>query len=174
MDFIWEFNYPRGHMSIVADEFFPCPKRDMNLLLKTLDLNPDFSMKSKLGSELKEYLESRIRGYADREELKGLMNDAVNNRTKAKEMTDDIEKQTVVVNRLLERLKNCRDKTETQKCRNLLKEEREKLKGLKQTQRFLLSFARSCEVSFESRIKDAAKIRDNLETLKTYLERWEW
>ena len=101
MDFIWEFDYPRGHMSIVADEFFPCPKRDMSLLLKTLDLNPDFSMKSKLGSELKEYLESRIRGYEDREELRELANDAVNNRTKAKEMTDDIEKQTVVVNRLL-------------------------------------------------------------------------
>ncbi len=172
-DFILSFDYPRGHMNIVADKFFPCSKHDMLKLLKTIDLNPDYFFKREIGNRLKNYFRDRIGLLEDPEAQKEIANVGVDHRTKAVEMDEVIEKQSDLVNKMTDCLKNVTDNQYKRQYRESIKSEKEKLKDLKSIQREHYKIYKDCVRDLENCKKEAVRLKLNFETLEYQMILWE-
>lgn len=168
-EFVLEVRYPAGVMRIIADQVFPCTKKELKIILGSLDKNPDWRIREKTVKELREWLLEKIRETENEDSLRDLANKAVDFRTMANELDDPIEKQKKLVSFLEILAKQTKSKPDLKKAKSDLKDEKEKLKGLTEKRKYYLSASKSCETDIVRMQKRAAKLKENMEMLDGYL-----
>ena len=162
-DEVLTIRYPRGTMMINMTKFFPATSGAVrNLILKTISLAEDnVDLLDKIIAHIRE----DIAESENEEALKTLANAAVMAHTKASEMQGDIDRQSEKV----ERLRQAKPKGQ---AKEVLKNEKEALKVLKERQKSFMGDFRWNRKQFEDRKTRAKKLSENLELIEELTDRW--
>lgn len=156
-------HYPRGTMVIYMPRFFPASSGTVRkLFLKTISLADD---SADLADKVVAFLREEIAETGNEETLKGYADAAVSAHTKASEMQEDIDRQSEKV----ERLRLSKPKGQ---AKEVLKNEKEALKVLKERQKSFMGDFRWNRKQFEDRKTRAKKLSENLELIEELTERW--
>lgn len=162
-DELLTIHYPRGRMTICLPKFFPASSGTVRkLFLKTIALAED---NVELSDKIIAYLREEIAETRNEETLKGYADAAVSAHTKASEMQGDIDRQTEKV----ERLRQAKPKGQ---AKEVLKQEKEALKVLKERQKSFMGDFRWNRKQFEDRKTRARKLSENLELIEELTDRW--
>ena len=162
----FEFRYPHGHMRIRVDEFFPTSPARTRKLVKVICMgqNPETVL-----SDLLSRLEEGLNAAEDPEELKRLANDCAAWHTKATELGPEIEKQERWVGLLDDAVKAEGRKSPN---RERLKKEKEKLKDMKQMQKWDMQASKDAAKTFEDQKKRAYRYRQDIKEIREALALW--
>lgn len=130
---ICRIKYPDGQMLIVMDKFFPTSAHNIRVLfLKTIALN--WEQRGNVAFDILQWLKDAHRKLDVENTLKFRANTCVTQRTKAKEMQEEIDKQAAQIEKMKVYLKEMTRGQGKKGYREKLKAEKEKLKGLKEKQ----------------------------------------
>lgn len=129
---ICHITYPNGKMSLVMDQFFPTSAHNIRLLfLKTIALN--WEDRQQTADDILHWLKEAHRELDAESVMKFRANKCVDQRTKAKEMQSDIDRQALKIKNLQDFIKSL-PRGQKKPYQEKLKGEKEVLKGLKEKQ----------------------------------------
>ena len=129
---ICHIKYPNGKMSLVMKEFFPTSAHNIRLLfLKTIALN--WEERWQIAQDILQWLKDAHRDLDVDNTLRFRANTCVAQKTKAKEMQEDIDKQAAKIRKLQDFIKSL-PRGQKKPYQDKLKGEKETLKGLKEKQ----------------------------------------
>lgn len=129
---ICRIKYPDGQMLIVMDKFFPTSAHNIRVLfLKTIALN--WEQRGNVAFDILQWLKDAHRKLDVENTLKFRANTCVTQRTKAKEMQEEIDKQALKIKNLQDFIKSL-PRGQKKPYQEKLKGEKEVLKGLKKKQ----------------------------------------
>ena len=156
---ICHIKYPNGRMSLVMEKFFPTSAHNIRLLfLKTIALNWD--ERWQIAQDILEWLRDAHRALDVDNTLRFRANQCVTQRTKVKEMQEEIDRTAAQI-----------DKKKAYKKK--LEAEKEKLKGLKEKQRILKDDAAYQHGEFIRVQALDKKFRENIELIEQLSAGWQ-
>ena len=129
---ICHITYPNGRMSLVMEQFFPTSAHNIRLLfLKTIALN--WEDRQQTAQDILQWLKEAHRALDVDNTLRFRANTCVSQKTKAKEMQSDIDRQAAKIRKLQDFIKSL-PRGQKKPYQEKLKGEKEVLKGLKEKQ----------------------------------------
>lgn len=172
---ICHITYPNGKMSLVMDQFFPTSAHNIRLLfLKTIALN--WEDRQQTADDILHWLKEAHGNLDVENNLRFRANTCVNQKTKAKEMQEDIDRTAAQIDKMKVYLKEMARGAGKKAYREKLKCEKEKLKGLKETQRNLMHDAQYQNGEFIKLQALDKKFKANIELIEQLSAGWrdEW
>lgn len=169
-DGILRFNYPNGVMAIMLASFFPSDAARLRKLMKAIGLISDYGERKQTARELLSYLEERYDPKETEAALREHANAVVDARTKAKEMDGPILRQAETVRRTDSHLKSLPSRSrERATWKEKLKQEKDKLRAMKEEQRGCKSDAAYNNGRFIEVRAEGKRYEKNLEILREFL-----
>ena len=172
---ICHIKYPNGRMSIVMEQFFPTSAHNIRLLfLKTIALN--WEERGQTAQDILQWLKDAHTAMDIDNTLRFRANNYVNQKTKVKEMQEDIDRTSAQVSKMKVYLKEMARGQGKKAYREKLEAEKEKLKGLKEKQRILKEDAAYQNGEFIRVQALDKKFRANIELIEQLSAGWrdEW
>ena len=169
---ICHIKYPNGRMSLVMEKFFPTSAHNIRLLfLKTIALNWD--ERWQIAQDILEWLRDAHRALDVDNTLRFRANQCVTQRTKVKEMQEEIDRTAAQIDKMKVYLKEMARGEGKKAYRKKLEAEKEKLKGLKEKQRILKDDAAYQHGEFVRVQALDKKFRGNIELIEQLSAGWQ-
>lgn len=165
---------PNGHLHLNLFNFFPASKAEVRkLFLKIISRCPDYRYQSQIAQEILQWVKVAYDEADIETALKSYANTYGSRITEAKEMQEDIDKQTELIEKMKCWLDEMPKGSGKKAYRKKLKAEKEKLKKLKEDQRSLKSDASWSHGQFIKLHAKAERFKANIELIEQLTAGWE-